>query len=190
MSKFGSVFNSGFVVLVVLIKDLWLDENHHEKSPFGSNISSMDHKIRWVFHPEPLKGHVLVQGTTGFPSLEVLLLATKFSKKVSKNIWASKWFFSASQTWNKREETNMNLHGNQPISSLFFQVQNLCSHPKKSCHSPLPPSKNRQVNPKILLSPAASWGVLSRLGLWCNGTGFYEGLLSCPEAHKIKKAGK
>lgn len=34
------------------------------------------------FHPEPLKG-VLVQRTMGFPSLKVLLLATKKSKKVS-----------------------------------------------------------------------------------------------------------
>lgn len=70
-SRFGSVFNSRFVCVGHLCwsKDLWLDENHHEKSQFGSNTSSMDHRIRWVFSPGTPERSV-GSANNGIPILE------------------------------------------------------------------------------------------------------------------------
>ena len=88
-------------------------------------------------------------------------------------------------------------NGNQPIHHF------VCSSPKQpmSSHSqkivsfnPSPlQKKGGQVPPlkSCYHRAGSSWGLLSRLGLWCNGTGVHEGLLSCSEAHgKLEMTGK
>ena len=94
----------------VLMKDLWLGENHHEKSPLVAILRQWITRYGGFFTPNPWK-ECWFSEKQRLPSLKILLLATKRSKKVSnKNKWVSKWFFSASQAWNNRKETNLNLH--------------------------------------------------------------------------------